>query len=106
MISGRYAPNMRPEGDQNPDILILNGKDGVECEEWIRSIQREAFSQGKTDDKAWVVALAATRITGQALRWYVRQGDEITSDWIKLRSALLNQYPTEPLGIVPDPPSV
>ncbi|KAG9043264.1 hypothetical protein FS837_009830 [Tulasnella sp. UAMH 9824] len=97
---------MSPEGDRNRDILILSGKDGIECEEWIMSIQKEAFHQDKTDDKAWIAALASTRITGQALRWYVRQGDEITSDWIRLRAALLEQYPAESTDIVPDPPGV
>ncbi|KAG8950423.1 hypothetical protein FRC04_007438 [Tulasnella sp. 424] len=82
---------------QLKDEIILTGKDSTECEEWIRSIQREAFAQGKTVDKIWMAALASTRITGRALRWYSKQSDEVTSDWTQLRAAILDEYCAEPV---------
>ncbi|KAG8926356.1 hypothetical protein FRC00_002999, partial [Tulasnella sp. 408] len=80
------------------DELVLTGKDGTECEDWIQSIQKAAFAQGKTSDKAWMAALASTRIRGRALRWYSAQTDDVTSDWTKLRAAVLDEYCAEAPG--------
>lgn len=75
------------------DPSVFTGNDGHERAEWILSIQGEAFTQGKTNDSAWIAALASTRIGGQALRWYSQQSEDIMKDWIRLRVALLDRYP-------------
>lgn len=79
--------------DLAQDEYIFTGRDGYECEEWIRSIQKEAFMQGRSTDKAWTAALASSRIAGPALRWYWQLSEEITNDWIQLRTTLLDRYP-------------
>ncbi|KIO26598.1 hypothetical protein M407DRAFT_234829 [Tulasnella calospora MUT 4182] len=82
-------------GSSIEDGPILTGTDSAECEGWIRSIQKEAFVQSKTADKAWMAGLASTRIAGRALRWYSQQSDDVTSDWTKLRAAVLDEYCAE-----------
>ncbi|KAG9027478.1 hypothetical protein FS837_004253, partial [Tulasnella sp. UAMH 9824] len=94
LLASADIVEMSDKTAQNSDTLILTGRDGTECEEWIRSIHLEAFNQGRYSDKAWIAALASTRISGRALRWYCQQSEDITSDWTKLRVALLDQYPT------------
>ncbi|KAG8926355.1 hypothetical protein FRC00_002998 [Tulasnella sp. 408] len=56
------------------------------------SIQKEAFAQGKLADKTWMAGLASTRIAGRALKWYSQQSEEITSDWVKLRASVIDEY--------------
>lgn len=92
---------MGGDGVVNSDPFIFTGKDGTECEDWIQSIQREAFLRGKSNDKEWMASLASTRLSGAALRWYCAQSESTTSDWFQLRAAFLNEYGHEPVGREP-----
>lgn len=82
-------------------LSTLIGNYNVECEEWIRSIQEEAFAQGKTTEKTWMAALASSRIGGSALRWYRAQSEDIVLDWFRLRATLLDEYGPESTGPQP-----
>ncbi|KAG9040857.1 hypothetical protein FS837_013006, partial [Tulasnella sp. UAMH 9824] len=47
----------------------------------------------KAKDDEWIATYAGTRLSGKALRWYVRQDKAVKLDWSALQVALLDQYP-------------
>lgn len=75
------------------EYIVFLGKDGYECEEFIRAIHNMAYAAGKTRDDAWMADLASTCFSGRALRYYDSLEPDIRYDWTLLRHALLTKYP-------------
>lgn len=63
------------------------------CTHSSRFPRRKAFQEGKHTDNEWIAHYAASCLTGNALRWYEDQADEVQDDWKLLRKALLVRFP-------------
>ncbi|KAG8948933.1 hypothetical protein FRC04_009134 [Tulasnella sp. 424] len=88
-----------PDADMaSSDPYVFSGKDGRECERFIRSIKSHAFAQQRQRDYEWMADLAATLLDGAALRWYSGLDENTQGNWKLLEKALLAQYPGEPEG--------
>ncbi|KIO28583.1 hypothetical protein M407DRAFT_22317 [Tulasnella calospora MUT 4182] len=74
------------------DVVFL-GRDGQECEEFIRAIHKAAYAAEKIRDDAWMADLALPCFSGRALRYYESLEPEVKCDWSLLRKALLARYP-------------
>lgn len=73
--------------------IEFTGRDGYECEEFIRAIRKVAYAAGKIRDDAWTADFASTCFSGRALRYYESLELEMQCDWRLLRHALLMKYP-------------
>ncbi|KAG8915463.1 hypothetical protein FRC00_004098 [Tulasnella sp. 408] len=73
--------------------IVFSGRDGQECEEFVRAIHKAGYAAGKLRDDAWMADLALTCLSGSALRYYASLEREVKRDWDLLRSALLERYP-------------
>lgn len=74
------------------DIVFL-GRDGSECEEFIRAIHKVAYAAGKIRDDAWMADLASTCFSGRALRYYLGLEPGVQCNWRLLCHTLLTKYP-------------
>ncbi|KAG8941872.1 hypothetical protein FRC04_004049 [Tulasnella sp. 424] len=74
------------------DDIVFMGRDGYECEEFIRAIHKVAYAAGKIRDDAWMADLALACFSGKALRFYQSLGPEVQCNWQLLRPALLTKY--------------
>ncbi|KIO19456.1 hypothetical protein M407DRAFT_30883 [Tulasnella calospora MUT 4182] len=81
---------------------LFHGRDGEEAEEFIRMVHERAFDEGKLNDNNWLITFALTCFAGDALRWHALLEPSIQTDWIKLRQAILAQYPRDSQGILPN----
>ncbi|KAG8995360.1 hypothetical protein FRB90_000202 [Tulasnella sp. 427] len=73
--------------------LIFYGTDGIEAEEFIRSVKKAARAAGKLRDNDWIVDEVSVALAGDALRWYIDLDEETQSDWTRLQRAIVRQYP-------------
>ncbi|KAG8895753.1 hypothetical protein FRB99_000364, partial [Tulasnella sp. 403] len=73
--------------------IVFKGGDGTECEDFIQSVRKYAFSEGKLDDKAWTALFASTCFSGKALRWHVALDNNTKTNWDLLEAALLEEWP-------------
>lgn len=83
------------DSSQEADLTFY-GKDGRECEQFIRSVQKLAFRAGKQDDSKWMANYAATCLDESALRWFLRLDEDTKNDWRLLSLALAEEYPATP----------
>ncbi|KAG9021155.1 hypothetical protein FS837_007523 [Tulasnella sp. UAMH 9824] len=74
-------------------VPVFHGGTSSDCEEFIRAVYAYAFEKDKAEDDKWIAIYAASRLSGQALRWYARQDKAVKLDWSALQVALLDQYP-------------
>ncbi|KIO17311.1 hypothetical protein M407DRAFT_33031 [Tulasnella calospora MUT 4182] len=65
-------------------------------------VHKRAFDKGKLNDNNWLITFALTCFAGDALRWHASLEPSIQTDWIKLRQAILAQYPRDSQGILPN----
>ncbi|KAG8908679.1 hypothetical protein FRC01_007306, partial [Tulasnella sp. 417] len=72
--------------------LQFRGQDATECEDFIQTISKYAFSQGKQRDDQWIADLAATCMTNDALRWWGALDEEVQGSWKLVRRAMLSKY--------------
>lgn len=73
--------------------IKFEGRDGHECEEFIRAIYKAAYAAGRLRDDAWMADLAVPCFSGRALRYYESLEPEVQCDWRLLRKALLAWCP-------------
>ncbi|KAG8994546.1 hypothetical protein FRB90_000399 [Tulasnella sp. 427] len=73
--------------------VVFYGKNGEECEGFIRAVRKAGFNAKKIRDDAWMADFASTCLAGGALRWFENQPPNVQGDWRLLRQALLKQYP-------------
>ncbi|KAG8937579.1 hypothetical protein FRC00_003742 [Tulasnella sp. 408] len=73
--------------------IVFRGRDGQECEDFIRAIHKAAYAAGKLRDDAWMADVAVTCLSGRALRSYLTLEPEVKRDWSLLSLALLERYP-------------
>ncbi|KIO33725.1 hypothetical protein M407DRAFT_17340 [Tulasnella calospora MUT 4182] len=73
--------------------MVFYGKDGIEAEEFIRSVMMAAKAAGKLRDNSWIVDEVSVAFAGDALRWYIELDDETRNDWLLLRRAIIQKYP-------------
>lgn len=71
----------------------FKGVDGAECEQFILSMRRRMFEEGRTDDNEWITQFIASCVADDALRWHARLAPEIQNDWKLLQAAMLDRYP-------------
>ncbi|KAG9020817.1 hypothetical protein FS837_007873, partial [Tulasnella sp. UAMH 9824] len=72
--------------------LEFSGKDSDECENFIAAVMRLAFAQGKQRDDAWIADFVASRLTKDALRWWIKLDEETQTSWKLLRRAMDLKY--------------
>ncbi|KAG8927492.1 hypothetical protein FRC01_007364 [Tulasnella sp. 417] len=80
------SPNTYPE-------LAFNGTDGIEAEEFIRSVIKATKAAGKLRDNSWIVDEVSAAFAGDALRWYIELDDETRNDWLRLQRTIMQKYP-------------
>ncbi|KAG8962842.1 hypothetical protein FRC05_005090 [Tulasnella sp. 425] len=103
-----YAKLISPVGLAVKDF---RGKSGAECENFIKSIRKAAWKEGKLRDALWMADLASLHFSGKALKWHSDLPLDVRQDWFKQEMALLEHWPPpadaseeEPEGaIVPTP---
>lgn len=76
--------------------FTFNGVDSLGYQEFLQQVRRTAFNKGKSQDFAWMAALAALHFSGDALKWYERLDDDTQKDWNLLRKAVVDKYGSEP----------
>lgn len=74
------------------DTSLFEGRDADECERFIRNITSEMLSQGRIADDAYIAQYAASRMSREALRWYLDQDVETKTSWIRLSTAMMRHY--------------
>lgn len=67
---------------------------GESCEDFIGSVLQIGLERGKQRDYEWMADYAASRMSGPAARWLYSLPDEVSGDWRRLRSALLQRFPS------------
>ncbi|KAG8987462.1 hypothetical protein FRB90_003321 [Tulasnella sp. 427] len=82
--------------------LIFYGTDGIEAEEFIRSVKKAARAASKLRDNDWIVDEVSVALAGDALRWYIDLDEETQSDWVRLQRAIVRQYPRK-VAPIPGP---
>ncbi|KAG9048488.1 hypothetical protein FS837_012744 [Tulasnella sp. UAMH 9824] len=73
--------------------LGFYGKDGIEAEEFIRSVMKAVRIAGKLRDNSWIVDEVSVAFAGDELRWYIGLYDEMRRDWMRLQRAIIQNYP-------------
>jgi len=76
-------------------VVVFQGVDGTECEEFVYAIRNWAFIEGKYHDDAWMADLASSRFLGNAIRWAVTLPDKTLKSWKLLQKALIAKYPPQ-----------
>jgi len=71
---------------------VFKGIDGTECENFIHSLRRKIFDEGKEDDNRWIARFVATCVVGDALRWHATLDFEVRNNWELLQQAMLSRY--------------
>lgn len=91
------APKGGPFPFKRPKLsragFTFYGKDGDECEQFIRFMRRKAFQAGRQGNYEWMAHYAATCFDKGALRWFERLDPNIQSNWNLVSQALLDEYP-------------
>lgn len=90
--------------DEN--TLVFQGRDGKECEAFIRAVKSRAFSTGKQRDYEWMADFASTCFEGDGLRWFCGLDDETQGNWKLLERALLRDFPSVTNAAAPPPSSI
>ncbi|KAG8906335.1 hypothetical protein FRB99_007115 [Tulasnella sp. 403] len=73
--------------------LLFTGEGGRdECTNFIRSIRRIAFEEGRQRDDSWVADRVAVCMTGQALIWHLSLDGDISSSWERLQRAMIAKF--------------
>ncbi|KAG8941871.1 hypothetical protein FRC04_004048 [Tulasnella sp. 424] len=78
---------------EDVEDIVFYGKNGQECEDFIRAVRKAGFHAKKIRDDAWMADFASTCLTGRALRYYESLSPDVQGDWRLLRQALLKEYP-------------
>lgn len=78
---------------EDVEDVVFYGKNGQECEDFIRAVRKAGFHAKKIRDDAWMADFASTCLTGRALRYYESLSPDVQGDWRLLRQALLKEYP-------------
>ncbi|KAG8926252.1 hypothetical protein FRC00_003068 [Tulasnella sp. 408] len=73
--------------------LVFYGRDGIEAEEFIRSVLKAAKAAGRLRDDRWILDEVYVAFAGDALRWYIELDAETRNDWLRLQRAVMQQYP-------------
>ncbi|KIO33718.1 hypothetical protein M407DRAFT_3780 [Tulasnella calospora MUT 4182] len=90
-ISGIIAMS-KPPSSTNQE-LVFYGMDGVEAEEFIRSVLKAAKVAGRLRDDSWILDEVYVAFAGDALRWYIELDVETRNDWLLLQRAIMQKYP-------------
>lgn len=72
--------------------LIFSGVDGIEAEDFIYHVRQRALSEGKLQDKQWILNFASACFVRDALRWHASLDARIQDDWALLQKALLARF--------------
>ncbi|KAG8992649.1 hypothetical protein FRB90_000941 [Tulasnella sp. 427] len=70
---------------------------------FIQNVQRIAFSQNRVEDDRWIAQYASTCFSDSSMVWYFGLDEATQSSWVKLRVALVKQYPITPPPSAPAP---
>ncbi|KAG8990701.1 hypothetical protein FRB94_013170 [Tulasnella sp. JGI-2019a] len=79
----------------------FSGEPGEDATNFVRTIQKIAFAQGRRRDDDWQADYAVTCLAGSAMRWYCDLEDDKRLSWSDLRRSLLQRFPLAP---APTPP--
>lgn len=91
-----FGPHLR----LNDTFVVepFKGKNGEECNSFIRAIRAAAWKQGKLRDAAWMADFASLQFSHQALSWHSRLTEDVRQDWTKLEVAIYRSS-----SLTPDP---
>ncbi|KAG8943246.1 hypothetical protein FRC04_003113 [Tulasnella sp. 424] len=78
---------------QPEKVNEFRGKDGAECESFIKSIRETAWKEGKLQDALWMANFASLHFSGKALKWHSTLSLDVRQDWFKQEMALLERWP-------------
>lgn len=91
----------------NPDIEDLLSFSGLPTEnpaQFIQTINRRAFAQGKSKDDEWLAQYAAICLADDALQWYYDLAEETQNSGKKLFQALLKEFSNRRAKETVEPP--
>lgn len=72
--------------------ISFEGKDELDCQNFVATVNRHAFKNGKAKDNEWAAEFAGACFAGAALTWFVGLDDDTRDSWNQLRKALLTEY--------------
>lgn len=75
--------------------IRFEGAGAKEAEEFVATVNWTALQNGKHKDHEWTAYFASSCFVGSALRWLADLDCEVTSDWNRLRRAILQRWPAE-----------
>lgn len=81
--------------------ISFEGKDELDCQNFVAMINRYAYKQGKAKDDEWIAEFAGACFTGNALTWYIGLDEAVQDSWKQLRKAVLTEYVTTLSGRSP-----
>lgn len=79
------------------DIVFDGTRTG--SDQFIRNVRRVALARDKHGDDAWCAAFAASCLEGPALAFHERLSDDVQNSWKRLRTALLDRFPSGPSSL-------
>lgn len=72
------------------EFVTFTGKSNDDAENFIQSVNIQAFKAQKLKDTEWITGFASTAFSGKALRWYRRLPLTTRQDWELLQEAILD----------------
>ncbi|KAG9028488.1 hypothetical protein FS837_003862 [Tulasnella sp. UAMH 9824] len=76
-----------------PPVELFTGRNWEECHRFILAIRTRAMWEGKQRDPAWMADFAASYFWHKALVWHCRLPEDVSQDWFKLQTALVERWP-------------
>ncbi|KAG8946965.1 hypothetical protein FRC04_011260 [Tulasnella sp. 424] len=80
------------------EFVTFTGKSSDDAENFIQSVNIQAFKAQKLKDTEWITGFASTAFSGKALRWYRRLPVTTRQDWELLQEAILDHQWEDDLG--------
>ncbi|KIO27088.1 hypothetical protein M407DRAFT_23630 [Tulasnella calospora MUT 4182] len=80
------------QGTGETTVVIFRGKNGKECDSFIRYIRQAAFEREKHRDYEWMAGFASSLYSGRALRWHSKLEDDVRENWKLLEREMIEEF--------------
>lgn len=74
------------------DFSFSGPKSDMRCEGFIRRVRKFALEVDRCNDDKWLATFAATRLDGEAARWFETLDEDTRRIWRLLRKAILARW--------------
>lgn len=86
-------------------VPVFSGNPGEDVTEFVRNLQKAAFTRGLRPDSEWIAHYTSILLGGDALIWWSALEADLLNDWPRLREALLGRFAATRTRAAPPPPA-